>query len=206
MIVNNDFMSEEEVKEIIDACNGETLNKDKIPCHIASIEKLRHYFDTSNNKYYDINQPLPGQAGWTVLAFATFAKKPEEVKQILAMGADPNVTINNAITPLQIAASEGYDSICTSLLKRKAAIDAQSAKGRTAMMGACQNGRTKVVKTLIPYGPKPLIKDNDGKTCLDYAQENGHYDIVRIIDYAQLKNEITLNPRPSVTGRKVSKI
>lgn len=206
MIVNNNSMSEIEVREIIKACNGEILNSNGVPCHNTSIAKLKNFFDPKNSEYYDINQPLPEQCGWTALAFATFYGKTEEAKSLLVLGADPNVSINNSITVLQIAASEGYTALCASLLKKQANINAQTAKGRTAMMGACENGKLKVVQTMLPYKPNIMIADVDGKTCLDYAQTKEHYDIVRHIEYAILKNKIPLKDAISSGGRKVSKI
>ena len=51
-------------------------------------------------------------------------------------------------------------------------INAKTPNGRTVLIGASIVGRAEVVKYLIEKGADVNLKDNDGKTALDYAKDS----------------------------------
>lgn len=197
MNVNNSKMSEDEVREILDACAGKILKNGK-ESSIESKKVLLKYFNPQNPKY-NVNAPLPNQKGWTPLIFTTFFGRTEETNLLLNLGADPNKKINSEISPLHISSAEGYDEISNSHLQQGAEVNAQTTSGRTPIMGACEGGHIKVVKTIMPYKPNISIKDGFGKTCIDYAHEKNYMDIAKMFDYESLSKILNVG---SVSSQK----
>ena len=71
-------------------------------------------------------------------------------------------------------------------------IDAQDDNGLTPLMCATRNGHLNVVQYLIKEGANPNIKNNEGKTALDLAEENRHEEVAEFLRNAGAKhgNEI----------------
>jgi ankyrin repeat protein len=49
-------------------------------------------------------------------------------------------------------------------------------------MDAAFKGQTKVVKFLLANGEKTRLKDNHGKTAWDLAKENGHAELLPLLE------------------------
>ncbi len=203
MNVNDSKMSEEEVREVLDACAGKILKNGKESMQ-ESQKVLLKYFNPQNPKY-DVNAALPNQNGWTPLIFSTFFGKTEQTNLLLNLGADPNKKISKNISALHISSAEGYDEISNSHLQQGAEVNAQTTSGRTPIMGACEGGHIKVVKTIMPYKPNITIKDISGKTCIDYAQEKNYLDIASMFDYQSLSKLLNKASSGS-TSKRTSKI
>ena len=73
-----------------------------------------------------------------------------QVKQILAMGIDPNLSIEGGLTPLMQAAQLGYAEMVDSLLTAGADISLTNATGQTARDLAFRKGYAAIVKQLTP--------------------------------------------------------
>ena len=75
-------------------------------------------------------------------------------------------------TPLYMAAFSGHEAVVELLLKHKNInVNAQDSEGRTPLYIATAIGYEGVVKRLQQAGADPLIKDKNGKSALDIAQE-----------------------------------
>lgn len=61
-------------------------------------------------------------------------------------------------------------------------INGKTADGYTPLIFASKNNRLECCKILLDAGADPDIIDNEGKTALDYAKEEGNDDIVRILE------------------------
>jgi ankyrin repeat protein len=53
--------------------------------------------------------------------------------------------------------------------------------GRTALIMAAIRGNREIVSMLLDHGASPSAKDNDGKTALDYAREEGYPGLVALL-------------------------
>lgn len=203
--VNEKILSKEAIKEVLAACNRKIKNEEGKEDAQSGIKIFKKYFD-KNNEYYDIDKAIPGQGEWNVLAFATFFGKTEEVKCLLSLGANPKIKLNNKITVLHIASTEGKPILCSYYLNGGVNINSQTITGQTPMMNACEAGHFDVVKILMDSKPNIVIKDNNQLTCLDYGLKNEHYNIVRYIEYFYLQNKIPLKGEEKLNKSKSIKI
>ena len=106
--------------------------------------------------------------GFTALLFAARVGDPESAKRLVAAGADINAASKEGITPL-IAASAGMVAIAANeyrlsvspsqhqdvalfLLEKGADPNRKDHLGQTALHGAAETGRAKLVEALLAHG------------------------------------------------------
>ncbi|WP_109482649.1 ankyrin repeat domain-containing protein [Paraburkholderia sp. C35] len=103
----------------------------------------------------------------------------KEVKKQLANGMDPNMTDNQGIPLLVIAAREKSDQVVAALIANlKTDIEILDKAGENAMMMAALNGDIEIVKQLIA---KDAEVNKKGWAPLHYAAANGNDDIVKLL-------------------------
>jgi hypothetical protein len=100
---------------------------------------------------------------------------------LLDRGADPNARNRSGATPLMLAVGHGQEPIARLLLDRGAKPDLANSEGRTPLMIAAMGGRTALVQLLLEHGADRARADGRHKTALDYAREQGHDDIARLL-------------------------
>jgi hypothetical protein len=105
------------------------------------------------------------------------AVKSKDLTALAAMverGADVNARNDAGQTPLMMAAME-HDSekLIDLLIYQGADIRARDKDGMTALMYAAQKGELQNAEQLLQWGIDPDIKDNTGKTVMDYAKAGG---------------------------------
>ena len=154
------------------------------------------------DKGADVNQTTTD--GWTPLmtaAASTQAGSMNSVTTLLADGASVTATNNDGWTALTAAAANSFNkfgSVATLQDDKLAAlIDAGSDinhpdnTGKTPLMWAAWVGKISgtgedpsAVQYLLSRGANPLLKDNAGKTALDYANEMGFPKIASVLNAA----------------------
>jgi ankyrin repeat protein len=77
------------------------------------------------------------------------------VRGLLQRGASPNCFGRHQITPLVEAASRGFESAVTLLLRYGADANAQTTCGESAVGYAAANGHTKILNALLKSGGAP---------------------------------------------------
>ncbi|WP_420873224.1 ankyrin repeat domain-containing protein [Paraburkholderia kururiensis] len=103
----------------------------------------------------------------------------KEVNKQLANGMDPNLTDDQGIPLLVLAAREQSNKVAAALVANpKTNIEAQDKAGENAMMLAALNGDLDLVKLLIAKGAEVNKK---GWAPLHYAAANGHDDVVKLL-------------------------
>ncbi|GAB1605302.1 ankyrin repeat and SOCS box protein 3-like [Argonauta hians] len=119
--------------------------------------------------------------GWTALHYA--AHKATGVQQLLQAGADPNVYNDSGNTPLMLAAIEGFSKVIHLLTKAKCDVnlkDSSSAQ-KTAMHIIALKGHTECIEDMLEAGLNMNVYDNEYRTPLWYALNNGRLDAVECL-------------------------
>ncbi|MGF6599717.1 ankyrin repeat protein [Paraburkholderia sp. GAS448] len=123
---------------------------------------------------------LPAQA--TPADTMIKAVKFDDVKEVnkqLAQGMDPNLTDNQGMPLLVIAAREKSDKVVAALIANsKTDIEITDKVGENAMMMAALNDDVTIVKILIEKGAEVNKK---GWAPLHYAAANGNDEIVKLL-------------------------
>ena len=103
----------------------------------------------------------------------------KEVNKQLAQGMDPNMTDNQGMPLLVIAAREKSDKVVAALIANsKTDIEITDKVGENAMMMAALNDDLTIVKILIEKGAEVNKK---GWAPLHYAAANGNDEIVKLL-------------------------
>ena len=112
------------------------------------------------------------------LMMAAFKGLLDISQKLIARDADVNKT---GWTPLHYAATHGHLEIIKLLLDKHAYIDAESPNGSTPLMMAAHYGTPEAVKLLLEAGADPLLKNQQGLSAIDFAQQAKRQDIAEII-------------------------
>jgi ankyrin repeat protein len=124
-------------------------------------------------------------AGLTPLHVAASLDRARVIEILLANGANPDPPGNK--TPLHIASEIQKVRSAQVLLDGDANPNAQTERGKTALMYAVslgqtpQFGSTGIVTVLLEGGADPNLADENGKTVLHYAAAKGKDDAMRIL-------------------------
>ncbi|XP_030850893.1 transient receptor potential cation channel subfamily A member 1 homolog isoform X2 [Strongylocentrotus purpuratus] len=92
-------------------------------------------------------------------------------------------------TPLHLAAGNGWTRPAGILLHYHAHIDERDQSEMTPLHHACMNGQIEMVEMLlfdqdddlITNKANAVVCDEDGRTCLDHAIDNGYEDVAKLI-------------------------
>ena len=109
------------------------------------------------------------------------------VKQLLAMGADPNRPYNeNGLCPLVASCNVNNIAIASLLLKHGAKADGVGNLGgdyiENPLITAVMKGNKYMVQLLLRYGAKKGVKDETGRSPLFYARQQKHSQIIKILE------------------------
>ena len=103
----------------------------------------------------------------------------EAVKLAKRKDTDLRLYENYDKTTAFIRASQGGQiSIVKLMLKKEVNFDPERTTRLTDLMAASVNGNTEIVKLLLEKGANPDLKDNEGRTALDFA---GNPDIRQLL-------------------------
>lgn len=122
---------------------------------------------------------------------ANFNPNEETRKEILQLlnqkeTLNPGITNPEGITNLMIIASHPEDFPLLEKLNPEVVrpiVNQQDDEGNTALIYAVVNNpNPEVIRFLLENGANPLIKNNQGYTALDYAQDLGEEDLLRLME------------------------
>jgi ankyrin repeat protein len=118
----------------------------------------------------------------TALMFASFNGHTSVVKLLLEQGALLVHRDAAGRTALMFAATGANAESVELLLEAGADVNAVDTGERfTALMHAAAEGQVKVVEVLLKHKADPAIRDVDGDTARDFATQNGHAEVVRLL-------------------------
>ena len=116
--------------------------------------------------------------GESALMLAALKGQTNLAEKLIAKNADINKT---GWTPLHYAASSGQLALITLLLENSAYIDAESPNGTTPLMMAARYGSAASVKLLLDHDADPKLRNQQGLTAFDFAQQGKRLDAVDAI-------------------------
>ena len=131
-------------------------------------------------KGVDVN--IPDQEGRTALMLAAFDGHTQIVRFLLDNKAYVDTRDGMGRTALMYAASGPNPETVQLLLERRADPNLVDQDEKfTALMFAAAEGQTRVVEILLKHGADASLLDADGETALDFAQNNGHTEVARLL-------------------------
>ncbi|QQR48845.1 ankyrin repeat domain-containing protein [bacterium] len=136
-------------------------------------------------KDINVKQQVTGK---TLLIYAVEFNKINLIKLLLSRNdINVNAKNNEGRVALHYAAMLGQQDSVKLLLNNKGIdINAQDNHGRTVLFSIYKE-HGDLMKLLLESGANPFIKDNDGKTALDSAQENNFPVIVDLLKQAEAR-------------------
>jgi ankyrin repeat protein len=123
--------------------------------------------------------------GFTPLHLAAFFGQTDSVGLLLDRGADIEARSKNtrlrAVTPLHSAIAGHRTDVALLLLERGADVNATQPGGWTPLHQAAANGDLALCKVLLKQGAKRRQMSDDRTRPLDFAIENRHWEVVRLL-------------------------
>lgn len=120
---------------------------------------------------------------WTPLMKAALNGQYEAVEKLLEKGAAVDLEDKGGYTALMLAASNNFANVVELLIQHGADINhIEHSHNWTAILWAAKQGHLETVQVLLKYGAKTTLTDDQNKTALDYARQNGHQQIASLLE------------------------
>jgi ankyrin repeat protein len=114
-------------------------------------------------------------AGLTALSLASKHGHPEVVQFLVEAGADKGARDQNGVTALMLASLFGQLAVTDYLLAQDGVeVEAAAVDGKTALILACDMGKTDCARSLVQKGAAVGARDQSGVTPLLAAAAGGH--------------------------------
>lgn len=170
--------------------NPNIITKFSFPLKIAA---GRGFVDIVNLLlHYDADINQISEFGISALHNACSNNNIDIVKILINSGANVNIGIKYANTPIHVAAKYATDpQIFDMLFFHGADIEFRDQNGKTPLISACASKNYNGVSRLISYGCDLDTQDNEGHTALMIASRNGCLKIVELL----VDNECDINMR-----------
>jgi ankyrin repeat protein len=119
----------------------------------------------------------------TPLHYAVRSDSISTVKVLVENGAFVNVADEDGVSPLHVAVANCNFDIADYLIGKGAYLNLKEDKyGRTEIHTAAIKGQGQLVERLIGAGARVDVKDNEGKTPLDYARYHGFKTVAEMLE------------------------
>ncbi len=126
--------------------------------------------------------------GDTALIAAAIESNPETIQLLLQAGADVNATSYDGTTALHTASlpetpeeRPGALAAMRLLLKHGVPVNAQDIYGDTALIQCVRDNFTEGARLLLEYSADPTLRDKDGKSPLEYAEQKGLNEMAEML-------------------------
>jgi len=120
--------------------------------------------------------------GTTALHRAVYDGNVDEVRRLLAAGADPAAENVFGATPMMLAAQRGDAALIRLLLDAGVDADSPNAEGQTALMVVARTGSVEAAKLLLKHGADIHARENwGGQTALMWAAAQGQPEMVKAL-------------------------
>lgn len=114
---------------------------------------------------------LDNKYGYTPLMQAVMRNDTKMVSMLLDKGAKiDQKNFYTELTPLMMAVDNGSMQMVELLIARKANLNLQDGRGRSALMHAYAAHQPKIAERLTQAGADTALKDKQGRTAKDFAK------------------------------------
>ncbi|XP_043944651.1 ankyrin repeat, SAM and basic leucine zipper domain-containing protein 1 isoform X1 [Protopterus annectens] len=147
--------------------------------NVANFELMRVLLDRGANASFSKDK-------YSVLMAACNARSVEEkivkcVELLLSRNVNPNVSNSVLMTPLMLAAKEGYTQVITLLVAHGAEVNAQDINGYTALTWAVYCEQKSAILKLIEFGADKTLETKDGKTPAEIARRKQNSEVFALL-------------------------
>ncbi|KAF4532405.1 hypothetical protein B566_EDAN003857 [Ephemera danica] len=176
------------------------MPRPKQTCHpLCMCEECLHQPEDrdSNFEYLALpnDEPLMANScnaeGITALHAAAMYGRPDLVPLLICAGASINVrTTSRAATPLHLACQNKRTTTVSALLDVPGCdINAQDSRSNTPIHYACLSGSAPLVQLLLNFAPNLNLRNIEGRTPLEEAEEKMALRMVQLLRGNLLMNE-----------------
>ncbi|XP_042905852.1 M-phase phosphoprotein 8 [Parasteatoda tepidariorum] len=201
-----------------DSSCGEVLGTDgrksqSLICKISMQENSMTAYPAFSQRSGRVNQLHQNEAGtrMNIMVAKMFSslidgivnEKLEKVERFCKNGYIVNCCRGDGTTALMVAAHLGRYYSTRILLKANAHKDKQNQKGETALMLACKNKHSEVVKLLLEHGANFALTNSDGVNVLKISNQCGNQTtmhniliehIVRVVSKFESEARLLIDP------------
>ena len=163
--------------EIVKALLENGADPNKAPRILDDGSEMSQLLKSHGAPPKDINDP--GDMGWPMLVYVCRGdngEHPDEIRRLLALGADIDVRNYKGKTGLHCAAKAGFLTVINLLIEKGATIDAPDNNGETplfeAIRSTIKNGEKQraAIEALLVKGADPNVKNRKAQTPLQIAK------------------------------------
>jgi ankyrin repeat protein len=126
-----------------------------------------------------LETPLLGMG--TPLIAALAQGKEACALALIEAGADVQTKTSSGLSVLHVAAEKNLLTMVKVALDKDCSVNNVDQFGFTPLMSAARSGNSAIVSYLLNCGADASIKNSEGLTASDYANQNGHKDIVEMM-------------------------
>ncbi len=132
---------------------------------------------------HDAHVDAVARNGWTALMIASVKGYVDVARLLLNRGAEPNRADIYSWTPLMRAVYENRSGIVRLLAAHRATrVNQRGENGVTALHLAALKGNADSAGILLAQGADPDIKDDSGRTALDFAKQNNDLKLLKMMN------------------------
>lgn len=103
----------------------------------------------------------------------------EKVRSILEENSSVVEVMDKfGLTPLMVAAKNGFTDVIEILLEFNAEPDYANSNGKTSLMAACYAGQEEAARLLRQHGASWETRDKNGLTAIHWCSDGGHDDLL----------------------------
>jgi ankyrin repeat protein len=128
----------------------------------------------------DVNARKPD--GSTPLQWAVYEDDADEVRRLLAAGADVALANRYGASPMSLAAEVADTEILRLLLDAGADVDSPNPEGQTALMAVARTGNLEAANLLLDRGARVDARESwGGQTALMWASARRHPPMMELL-------------------------